>query len=513
VAVVLSAASSALAGDDRKPDDSALRDAETAISDEYRGGDHSDAVDRLQHAIKRCEKKKCSATTKARLFHDLGVVYGEGLKRDGRAIGAFKRALKEDPKIELNPDLATPRLEKLWAKAGGKKEKPKPEPPKAEKPKKQDAPPLVGVEHEPVTKSQGGYPIPIYAELESEAPDQKLQLRYRPISETEWYSEPMRSVGDGFGAEIPCKWAERGGWVDYYIEAEQGDRTKAVSGTEKEPHTVQIMSGPVDPAPSYPGESAPKACSDTAAAAGGAKAEPKPAGATPAAKPAEPEPAPPAGPPKRMWVQVSVMQDFTFVGGEDVCSYQGQNYSFYCLRSDGDQYIGVPVTGVEDKADMVPRLSTTRAVGTFRMAFGRFSVGAGVGFAFRGGWTPVGASPFLPLHAELRGSFWLPRDAFDGFGAYAFVATGIAQMDSEDKTWLEEDLNVAAPRDQPDANNQQHWEVDVLHRAGRHFGAIGIGAFLPIDRQIGVLAELRASYLFPATAFAVSPTLGAAYGF
>jgi hypothetical protein len=146
-------------------------------------------------------------------------------------------------------------------------------------------------------------------------------------------------------------------------------------------------------------------------------------------------------------------------------------------------------------------------------------VGLGVGVALRGGgWRPQGASSFLPLHLEARGDVWPLGHAFREVAPYAFLAAGVAQMDTvmerpNDGSAIQEDGTFPAPSSQPDKNDLPYQNLDVLHRGGKEFAALGIGSFFALSGSFGLVAELRGSLLFPSVAFAFTPSLGATYGF
>ena len=485
------------------PDKEALKMAKSAILKEYVRRKYDRAKDQMQEAVKYCKKKQCSDQTKARLYRDLGVVFAGGFKDKKRGLVAFEMALKLNPKITLDKRVATWKLRQLFKEAK-QAEPAEPFPPPKEEPA---APPEV--EHEPIGEAPVGFPVPIYAEIPEDAAGAELGLSFRPQGEDSWQSLPLESVGDGYGAEIPCDWVGAKDKLEYYLYAVVGENEIPVSGSPGEPHVITLTTQPVEPALSFPLKDPPDACKGAAAAAAPKEAEA-------AAEPAEA----PDGEIKTLWVQLVVQQDWTIVGRQDVCSIEGQNDSFYCMRRrDGVQYIGIPIPGYNDQIQTGIRWSTTRALLGARVGLGPASVGATVGLAFRGsGWTPAGASPFLPLHLEARGSFWFLGDAFaPQFGIYALAAFGVAQMDIDARTWLREDPDSAYgewwERPQPDNNPDVDQEMDVVHRAGRHFVALGAGAFLPLVGHLALVLELRGGYLFPATAPALSAGLGAAYGF
>jgi tetratricopeptide (TPR) repeat protein len=497
LALAVALVSAGAAAEKRSPGDwKALKEAKIAIGRDYKRGKFEAARDRLQKAIKTCKEAQCSAGVRARLYCDLGAVFAGGLQDEKLALLAFQAALQLKPDIALERAMAKGQVQQLFEQA--RLEAAQIESPEAEK--SEDT--LPDVTHEPITEEEIGKTIPIYVEVSEKAEDLELEVHYRRAGDPDWQVAAMEPAGEGYGTTIPCESVAKGGTIEYYLRATRGNRTEAVSGSESEPHTLSLVAESSGPPPSYPGLAPSKAC-----AAAGAKASKPVKAKARTEEPAEPSAA------KTFWLQAMVMQDVSVVGGNDVCSYAGQNNSFYCLRDDGYQYIGTPVPGVEDKMPATPRLATTRVLAGMRIALGRLSLGGLAGYAFGGGWTPTGGSAFLPLHAEARGAFWLLGDAFaPQFGLYALLATGIAQVDTKAETWLEEDRTTPAPVDQPDKNAAQYRVVDVQHRAGRGFGALGAGAFLPLGSSIGLVGEVRAGFMFPAVALVISPALGLVYG-
>jgi hypothetical protein len=488
----------------------ALATAGKAISKDYKKKDYTAARKRLQRAIVDCKEADCSAPVRARLYCSLGVVFAGGLGDNERGLLAFRSALQLEPDIEPEPAVFKGKVKKLFEQAREETEQEaatvesEPDAEKDAEEPADEAP--VKVYHESVEEAQAGYTVPIYAELPEESAGVELELRYRKAGKERWQSVSLEPVSGGFGAEIPCKAAKQEGTLEYYLHASFRDQEGPVSGSESEPHTLSLVSETSIAAPNFPGPTAPTACDSdegkTPAAGAHVEAELDEDISEPAAKSS-----------KLLWLQAMVAQDISIVGGDDVCTFDGQNRSFYCLRDDGFQYIGMPVFGVEDRIATQPRLATTRLLAGARLPLGPVSLGAILGFALRGGWRPTGGSAFLPLHAEARGAYWFTGNAFaNQFGLYALAAFGMAQVDTTSETWLEEDRTWPAPADQPDANDVQYRQVEVLHRAGRMFGGVGAGAFLPLSSSFGLVAEVRGSYFFPAAALVVTPSLGATYG-
>jgi hypothetical protein len=91
--------------------------ADQAIFTDYLQLDFKAAEQKLQRAIRLCEKGSCSPTVQAQVYRDLAVIYITGMKRpdDGRQL--LVKALQLDPRIALDADLTTPDLVRVFDEA------------------------------------------------------------------------------------------------------------------------------------------------------------------------------------------------------------------------------------------------------------------------------------------------------------------------------------------------------------------------------------------------------------
>lgn len=105
-------------------DAEALALAKEAIESDYLATRFQDAEGKLLRAIELCANDACSPAVRAQLHRDLGVVYLGGMSRAEDAKGQFAAALKLDPVVALNPDLASEEIQAAFdeVKAGGSAE-------------------------------------------------------------------------------------------------------------------------------------------------------------------------------------------------------------------------------------------------------------------------------------------------------------------------------------------------------------------------------------------------------
>jgi hypothetical protein len=235
----------------------------------------------------------------------------------------------------------------------------------------------------------------------------------------------------------------------------------------------------------------------------------------------ESEEAPPPEPksdgkkePPAAWLQLGLVQDFTVVSGTEVCSPESQiEGRFTCIRESGSQYHGTPLPGEAGKASSFA-VGPTRV--TLAAAFplgGSFSAGLRVGYAFLGhGPTPDGGKKYLPLLAEAQGHYWFTGKAFstDAIGAFVMLSGGIAQVDGKATVTVRENTAIPPPVNQLD--NPPVQSLDAWHKSGVGFASAGLGAFLPVSGRFGVLADLKASVLFPTPGFALGVGVSVALG-
>lgn len=104
--------------------------AAAAMTRDYPVEKYTQGRKKLEKAVAGCKKKRCSSEVQATLHRDLAVVW-MALKKSKQSREALTLAVETDPNVQLDPELTTPELEKLFREVGGrtpKKEEPEPEP-------------------------------------------------------------------------------------------------------------------------------------------------------------------------------------------------------------------------------------------------------------------------------------------------------------------------------------------------------------------------------------------------
>jgi hypothetical protein len=149
------------------------------------------------------------------------------------------------------------------------------------------------------------------------------------------------------------------------------------------------------------------------------------------AEAAAPEPKGDHGGGSDNWLSLSFQQDFlSYSETTGVCSGAAQ---YQCFLQ-GESYTGPIYQGSGDQLAGGLGVATRRVLLGYERRFGEnLTAGVRLGFAFGGSpkATTEGASAFLPIHAELRGSYWFGKEPFesDGLRPFAGLAAGVAEVD------------------------------------------------------------------------------------
>ena len=141
------------------------------------------------------------------------------------------------------------------------------------------------------------------------------------------------------------------------------------------------------------------------------------------------------------------------------------------------------------------------------------SAGVRLGYAIGGGPAEPNGAAFVPVHAELRGTYWFAPVQLGELRPYGTVGAGLAQIDSSVTTEIVDRCpsNMETP---PCTVGQiATSRVTVWKKTGTTFASLGGGALYPLTEKSGINAELKAVVLFPSSGFSVSFQAGYTHGF
>lgn len=521
-------------------DAAALRHDRDAMDTDYLATNWAGAETKLRRALRECGARACSPKVRAQVELHLGIILVNA-GRGAEASAAFGEALRLNPAATPEADFANPDVLKAFEevkRSKGVGSAPSPAPAEGAEPA---APP--DFVHTPVAEQAVGAPVPIYAEGDAAAA--RMVLYYRGSGAgagAEFAKLEMRRAGKGFRAVVPCGQTAAAGSVSYYIIAlDAKGEPVGGAGSRRAPFQVAIKLRVEGEPPRFPGEGPIAACRDggscppgldeagcdkvaAAAGAGARCSDANPCGGGLACDegvcraPAKAAAAPGAF--KKNWLSLGASFDVAIVAGDDdLCSLASQNDrgSYACFRDGGDAYRGQPQPGEGGTLSGVIRPGTLRfLVGYDRMLSGNVGLGVRAGYAIGGGPKGYYGEAFLPVHAELRGTYVFGDEplARRGIHPYGYLAGGLGQVGAEvPNVQVEDDCDFGG---RPAcAKNQERpiITVSAYRRLGRFFGGAGFGALWLFAPGTGVYADLKVSAYFPTAGFAFAPSAGVMQGF
>lgn len=528
-------------------DDAANKKISEAISGDYLATRFDKAETTLSE-VSKCGEP-CSAAVIAKAWMYVGLVRIVGKNDVPGARTAFAEALKLDPQAQLDADLETPEARALWSEVQAN-------PAAASEPAK---PTVLGGMHctPEVREVQTRRPIPVACSTDQ--PATRAELKYREFGSTEWHSVQMGSAGGKWLGTIPCSATDLQGKLSWYVNAiDQGGELIDNYGAARQPVEVQLLENTTEPAPAYPDQDPPTRC--------GAVGECPPEMLGTPACPGTVKPDPTRGnkvegdhcentpqcssgldcvegecqPPKSCetdidcehgrcvdllctvdaedsqkpsllnWIGLHFAADLAMVSGDNVC----QNSDFACFYEDGTR-VGSNGATFGGAGTSPGNVQSGFALGTFRilasyerLLTANIGLEGRFGFAFGGAPSAKGVS-FLPIHAEVRGKYWLlgalgqrmfPRP-------YLNLGGGVAQVDAKVRVLIAQDCSTAGGACTPTP------EVDAYQQMGVGFVTLGLGVLIPIGPNYGINANLNAQYMLPKSGLVVQPAAGFEYGF
>lgn len=504
-----------------------------ALDNDFLETKFDQAEKRLLDAITACGADKCSPSVKARLHVALGVVLAGGKKQLEDAREAFVEGLGIDKNVKPPEDMKSTEVNYAYEQArkqlkldgGGASAGPA-------------APSGQGMTHTPPAEQRIDAPVPLYVELVPELLEdaKKVTVTYLAPGASDWKTLVMKKVGEqGFGINVPCLDVTQEGELKYHLTITDADGAIVTGmGSRTEPLKTQIKKRIEGNPPSWPGfappevcvkvEQGPKQCLDDNQCNGGLSC----IGGECTQKPTSEEPTEKG--PNRNLVSLGFGPDISIFSGTDICSVSVQESDhFVCVREDGSRYLGTPTPGVGNNVSGGLALSTLRlTAGYERLILDNFTAGVKLGFAFR--TSSDDDAKFVPLHAELRGSFYIGKKPFESLGArpFVFAGAGFAQIDTPVGVEVLEDATACGaanadssspctkPSDpylQPARTEPRIQKLEAYKQAGQGFIGVGGGVQYAPTSRVALNLGLRMSVTIPVVTFVLTPELGVTVGF
>lgn len=225
--------------------------------------------------------------------------------------------------------------------------------------------------------------------------------------------------------------------------------------------------------------------------------------------PVEPAPVEPAdadsGAP-RNWFSLAFQQDLlSYKETTGVCTGAAQ---YQCFLQ-GERYDSPIYGGSGNQLKGGFGFGTRRVLLGYERLFGEnITLGVKLGFAFGGRPTAkIGdTSSFLPVHAELRASYWFGSAplASEGFRGYAGLAAGLSEVDGH--------VTVEYFVDEAGYRAGEVGKLDAWRKTGNLMVALHGGVGYAFARQHAVLLELRVLQMLGETALGGAVGLGYTLG-
>lgn len=486
-----------------KADDEARKIARDAMEEDYLATNMTQAVAKLQNALKVCQKG-CSKQTEALLYGDLGTVYSAGLSAHEDAVVAFRKMLAADPSAtprsayittEVQEDFDRAKKDLTGGAGGGGS----------------PSGALSALVEKPWTEQAVYHPIPVFVEPPQGVTLSRVVVRYRAPNQKEWKEIALNKLDEGFGGYIPCSAVETVGDVSYFVTGFDTNLDRVASaGSGEEPRKVRLKPSITGKQPALPNAVPPEACP---------RAEPGMSCETDSDCPGarvcrdlmcvdegealKPERDKEAAR-KKNWISIAFIPDLTIVPSQDdACSVVAQeDGKLSCFYSGNTQYDGTPETGNGNTLRGGSAIGSMRVLLGFDRVFAqRITIGARAGFAFLGTPERNDGKKFVPFHGELRGAYFFSKDPFSqkGVRPYILANVGVGQVSARLNTEVN-DVNFGSQK------------LDVFYTSGPFFGGAGVGIQYAVSPEAAMLVEVVGRAMFPEFAPVIAPSLGFAYG-
>jgi hypothetical protein len=196
-------------------------------------------------------------------------------------------------------------------------------------------------------------------------------------------------------------------------------------------------------------------------------------------------------PHKANWLSVAFEENALLLPSAANACAGGSGYT--CFNG-GAYYSGTPLANADDRVNGGIAIATSRILLGYDRALGEnVMLGARAGYAFGGGPQRPTGSSFLPIHVEVRATYWFGDDPLGRSGVRFFLlaAGGMAEVDAS--------LPVSAYANLPAYTSRQSQSYQAWKKTGLGFGAIGGGAMVAITPATGIALEAKVMEMFPTT--------------
>ncbi len=390
--------------------------------------------------------------------------------------------------------------------------------------------------HMPPTEQMPNTPLPLYAELPASAKAARVVVKFKAYG-GDWKSSEMKKRGEAWEVELSCQdVGSATGEFKYYVQAiDATGEIVAYSGTRTSPNQVTIKPQISGIRAHLPGRPAPESCGNTTdcppdlpgcstTMKHGTKAE-----GDACDESSDCQDGLACGPKsvcipdenrkdaaKRNWVSLAVQQEFLFVpSSTDTCL--GADASYNCFYGDGTYVQPVVYDGVDPnltplaidatrgnsiKSGGLNRATTRVLVGYDRLIGRSVLVGLRFGYGFGGQPSSEFTKTFMPIHLEIRGSYFFGTGVLQNAGLrpYVTVAGGLSEIDAPVPIKLFQAAYAEAAT------------VNAWHKTGTGFIAAGVGAQYAINPAFAPFAELKLIELLGTSGTAIGAQFGAALG-
>ncbi len=469
-------------------EEAAAKNALARAHTQHASRHYNRALQILSQAEKECEPDRCSPSTIAMLFRDMGtmqVLNGD----EEQARGNFAAAISFDASIDLDQAYASNEVRAAWSAVKS---------PQTEQPSGD-------FDHTPAPAQKENVPLPVYVEYHGSAHPASVVVRYEQNGS--YRRLALVHIGSGWGNVIPCG-ASKLGTLHYYFQGLDSEGLPVLDGGDKRhPYGVSIKANIDGQAPHLPGHRAPTTCGEglTEDEEGHSETQPTP---------------PETNAPKRfarVWIGVSAAIDFTVLpAGNDVCARDTNGNptdSNWSCTSDTPEGLNFPASQTEnatlvqgDSGKVVSGVQTSnvRVKATFDYAVtSNLLLGAAFGFvagAYGGSVSPK----FPPIHIEARGTWVFGNEplAQAGFAPYVEIAGGVAEYDA----------NLTITVNQNTFTGSR--PVQAWHVGGPGFLALEGGLRYAFSARAAFILGMRATAAFGTSFFpAFGPDIALVFGF